>query len=406
MTAFEDGAHDDPQVRLDGPLAKLALMVEWDWWRATKDPDPRVREFVGIVNAVATPGAGDQAPRGARPRLDEDEGTEPAQRAVVDRVRGGVLAVVREHDARVRAARREPTRGRSRGSGREADRSQSRESAENASCGRERRGSAGVRRERGEHAGAPDPHVRAWIELVRRLGRDGTRTGPRRRSAEEYAPALAMAREVEAIVNVAQGQGMGAAADRATETGGDEAGGDEGTRIGGDEAGGDDATGIGGVAARIAQHVLAQGATGNIMVAIRDDINRRFPFPEPDYIMVRPELSAAADYVLATVVLPKKYGHRSAVEHDCFICQNARCRRRTLRLHPHHIDERRFGVNHHPSNIVGLCPGCHLRGIHSAWMLVKRIGDWLVWAYADGGVAIMYSPVEWVVARVERTRAA
>ena len=128
---------------------------------------------------------------------------------------------------------------------------------------------------------------------------------------------------------------MAAAADKATETGGD--------------------------AARIAQHFMARGALGDIQVAIRDDINRRFPFPEPDYIMVPPKLSAAADYMLDTVVLPPKHGHRSTVEHDCFICQNPRCRRRTVRLHPHHLDEQRYGINHHPSNLVGLCPGCHLR---------------------------------------------
>ena len=233
-----------------------------------------------------------------------------------------------------------------------------------------------------DRAAGSDSALREWIELVRRLGRTELRRAGERdvNLKEEYAPALEMARDVEAIVKVAKERGMGAAADKATETGGD--------------------------AARIAQHVLARGALGDIQVAIRDDMNRRFPFPEPDYIMVPPKLSAAADYMLETVVLPPKHGHRSTVEHDCFICQNPRCRRRTVRLHPHHMDEQRYGINHHPANLVGLCPGCHLRGIHSDWMLVKRIGDWLVWTYADGGVVIMYSPVEWVVKKVERTKAA
>ena len=56
MAAFEDGApaHDDPQLRLDGPVAKLALLVERDWWSSDDNPTPAVREFVGTVNAVAS----------------------------------------------------------------------------------------------------------------------------------------------------------------------------------------------------------------------------------------------------------------------------------------------------------------------------------------------------------------
>jgi hypothetical protein len=258
-----------------------------------------------------------------------------------------------------------------------------------------------------------DREVREWIELVRRLGRtELSRAGERDVDLrKEYAPALEMARKVEAIVKVAREQGMGAAADKATGTGGDEAtgtggdeatgtGGDEATGTGGDEAtgtGGDEATGTGGDAERIARHILAVGATGEIQVALRDDINRRFPFPEPDFIMVRPKLLAAADYVLATVVLPPTYGPRKVVEHDCHICQQPRCRRRTLRLQDHHLDERRYGINHHPANQLGLCPGCHQRGVHSDWMRVVRIGDWLVWTYNDGVVVIMHSPVAWLM---------
>ena len=253
-----------------------------------------------------------------------------------------------------------------------------------------------------------DEHVREWIELVRRLGR--TEMGRAARGdrdvdlRKEYAPALAMAKEVEAIVKVAKEQGMGAAADRATQTGGDsEAADDEPTGTGGDEptgTGGDESTEIGGDAARIARHVLAQGATGDIKIAIRDDINRRFPLPAPDYMMVRPKLLAAVDYVLATVVLPPNKGPRKIVEHDCQICQNPRCRRPTMRLQDHHIDEQRYGVDHRLLNQLGLCPGCHGRGIHSNWMRVVRIGDWLVWTYEDGEVVIMHSPVAWLMKEV------
>jgi hypothetical protein len=257
-------------------------------------------------------------------------------------------------------------------------------------------------------AGSPENHVRQWIDLVRRLGR--TEMGRAARGdrdvdlRKEYAPALAMAKEVEGIVKVAKEQGMGAAADRATQTGGESAEGSEGDESTG--TGGDESTGTGGDAARIAQHILAQGATGDIKIAIRDDANRRFPFPDPEYLMVRPKLLAAADYVLATVVLPANYGPRKIVEHDCQICQNPRCRRPTLRLQDHHIDEQRYGVDHRLPNQVGLCPGCHGRGIHSNWMRVVRIGDWLVWTYEDGEAVIMHSPIAWLAKEVPRGKAA
>jgi hypothetical protein len=51
MSSFEDDVQD-PLARLNGPLAKLALLVEQDWWRPTKDPDPLVLELVGLVKVL------------------------------------------------------------------------------------------------------------------------------------------------------------------------------------------------------------------------------------------------------------------------------------------------------------------------------------------------------------------
>jgi hypothetical protein len=53
MAAFEDNAHVDWRGRLEGALAKLALMVEVDWWTHIKRADPRVPEFVGVLKIVA-----------------------------------------------------------------------------------------------------------------------------------------------------------------------------------------------------------------------------------------------------------------------------------------------------------------------------------------------------------------
>jgi 5-methylcytosine-specific restriction endonuclease McrA len=94
------------------------------------------------------------------------------------------------------------------------------------------------------------------------------------------------------------------------------------------------------------------------------------------------------------VKIPEEYGIRATVVHDCYCCQNPRCRRITIRVHTHHIDPRFFGGGDQPWNLIALCPSCHLRGIHSDRMRLVRIGDWLVWSWPGGGVALTWSPVE------------
>jgi len=72
-------------------------------------------------------------------------------------------------------------------------------------------------------------------------------------------------------------------------------------------------------AERIAAHVLAVWATGPIQVAVRDT-DRRPRRPEPEFIFVERGLLAAADYLLATVELPKESGARKVVVHDRYTC--------------------------------------------------------------------------------------
>jgi hypothetical protein len=218
-----------------------------------------------------------------------------------------------------------------------------------------------------------DRGLEGWLELVRRLGRvelahaDKTRQQP----LVDYRPALDMARDVESIVATARDAGMGAAAEEAAR--------------------------IGGSAARIAQHLLAVGGTGPIEVAVRDDANRKSPPPPPAFVFGHPKLLLAADYLLEQVRLPAVYGPRRMLAHDCWFCQDPRCRRPTIRLHPHHMEERQHGgALLDGANILGLCPGCHLRGVHNADRLrIRRIDDWIVFVWRDGTVALMHSPVEW-----------
>jgi hypothetical protein len=210
-----------------------------------------------------------------------------------------------------------------------------------------------------ERAGSRQADLEGWIDLVKRLGRVELQQARERdgNQRDAYAPARAMAKAVEAVVR-------GAKEPVATE--------------------------ISGTAARIADHLRAVGATGPIQIALRSDSHQRFR--EPDHIFAPPGLLAAADYVLATVVLPAVHGTRRMVARDGYTCQNPRCRRRTLRVHPHHIHQRQHGGTDDPENIVTLCPACHLRGIHSNQMSVVRIEDWLVWTWPQAGIVIMDSP--------------
>jgi hypothetical protein len=128
---------------------------------------------------------------------------------------------------------------------------------------------------------------------------------------------------------------------------------------------------------------------------------------------VSPKLLPAADYLLSIVTEPRETGARKVVAHDGRVCQNPRCRRRTLRVHHHHIVAREHGGTDDPWNIVTLCPACHLRGIHSRRLSVERIDDWLIWTWPPGGrtgprsrlaagTALMYSPVSDLPARRAR----
>ena len=131
---------------------------------------------------------------------------------------------------------------------------------------------------------------------------------------------------------------------------------------------------------------------GTVLVALRDDNNRKSKRPAPSYAMVRPELLEASIWLLATVKLPRPVGIRETAHRDCYTCQNPRCRRTTLGCHVHHILRRRFGGTDDPRNLVSLCRACHLRGIHSDWLWVIREGDFLIWTWADGTTIYMVSP--------------
>ncbi len=224
-----------------------------------------------------------------------------------------------------------------------------------------------------------DRSLQRWLELVNRLGRaemehaDEQQEAFNMRLRAEYTPALELARDAERTVAEVQA-------------------GLEATQIGGTTEAAD-VRAVGGATTRIAQHLLAVGARGKIQVALRDT-NRRSRRRDPESIFVERGLLAAADYLLSVVELPKESGARKVVVHDRYTCQNPRCRRRTLRVHHHHLEERQHGGSDDPWNVITLCPACHLRLIHSNRMSVVRIDDWLLWTWTSGGTVLMHSPVD------------
>jgi hypothetical protein len=193
-----------------------------------------------------------------------------------------------------------------------------------------------------------------------------------------YAPAVDMAHEVESIL-----------AGEPTENGGELA------RQLASVIVGESTAIVGRAAALIAQHVGTEcpTRTGGIRVGLRDAVYRGWSRPPPFSMFVSPALIDAAEWFAENVKLPEEHGTREMVVHDCYCCQNPRCRKITIRVHSHHIWFQEHGGPDDDWNLIALCPSCHLRGIHSSRMRLVRIGDWLVWTYGDGGVAIVHSPV-------------
>ena len=219
-----------------------------------------------------------------------------------------------------------------------------------------------------------------WIDLASRLDcAEMTRAEELQEPADvAYGPAVGMAKEVESILALGPTENGGALASQLASI------------VEGEP------TGIGGQAAElIAQHVRTECPTrsGAIRVAIRDAVYRGKSPPPPSSMLILPELLEAAKWFAENVKLPKERGTREMVVHDCYCCQNPRCRKITIRVESHHIWFRHLEGPDDDWNLIALCPACHLRGIHSWRMRLVRIGDWLVWTYGDGGVAIVHSPV-------------
>ena len=52
-----------------------------------------------------------------------------------------------------------------------------------------------------------------------------------------------------------------------------------------------------------------------------------------------------------------------------------------MRLHAHHEHQRSHGGSDDPTNLLGLCPPCHLRGVHSGPISVQTVGPLRIWSF-------------------------
>lgn len=109
------------------------------------------------------------------------------------------------------------------------------------------------------------------------------------------------------------------------------------------------------------------------------------------------EVVEGSRWLVETVRIPPQRGCGKAKKRDAHRCTNPECRRRTLRLHIHHLLERSKGGSDDPDNLAGACPSCHLRGVHTGRIGVEPVvvGGFqaLYWTFPDGRRVLSFREV-------------
>jgi hypothetical protein len=148
-----------------------------------------------------------------------------------------------------------------------------------------------------------------------------------------------------------------------------------------------------------AYEAVIAAATGPDAPATRADATLKVALSGPPPAPTRPValrvvvgLFEAARWFVDAVQIAPRRGFGRIVDKDRHGCQNPRCSHRSLRVQAHHLLYQSLGGSHEAENLVPVCPGCHLRGIHSGHIQVSRRGDWLVWTYGDGDTVLSYRP--------------
>ncbi|RME20817.1 MAG: HNH endonuclease [Deltaproteobacteria bacterium] len=105
-------------------------------------------------------------------------------------------------------------------------------------------------------------------------------------------------------------------------------------------------------------------------------------------VTVEPGVLVAARWLLATVRLPPARGTGRIRRRADFTCANPECRRRTLRVHVHHLVPRSLGGTDDDDNLRCLCPSCHLRLVHGGFMAIEHVDDADVFLYPGRAVVV------------------
>ncbi len=99
-------------------------------------------------------------------------------------------------------------------------------------------------------------------------------------------------------------------------------------------------------------------------------------------VRVRAVVVEASRWLLEQVPLARESKRKR------WVCENPECRRRTLRVHRHHIHWRSRGGSDAEENLATLCVPCHLRGVHTGRIGMERVDvfghDAILWTYPGG----------------------
>ncbi len=122
-----------------------------------------------------------------------------------------------------------------------------------------------------------------------------------------------------------------------------------------------------------------------IRITLRPDAPPK-PTDGPERCIIVPTgLLDAARWLLDHVQPAPRKGTARHADHTC---ENPECRRRTIKIHVHHITPRSLGGSDDPDNLCCLCPNCHLRLVHGGFMAIERVDDVDVFLYPQRAVVV------------------
>ncbi|RME25113.1 MAG: HNH endonuclease [Deltaproteobacteria bacterium] len=105
-------------------------------------------------------------------------------------------------------------------------------------------------------------------------------------------------------------------------------------------------------------------------------------------VIVPAGLLDAARWLLDHVQPPVERAADRVRQRSDHTCENPECRRRTIKVHVHHVTPRSLGGSDDPDNLCCLCPSCHLRLVHGGFMAIERVEGADVFLYPGRAVVV------------------